>query len=87
MKALSNKVDTCINRLNDWINKLDGTDDRTSQENPVELEQLMTKDSILMESAFECRGELENFYKSLEDMLSALSQSLSLATEADNEMS
>ena len=87
VKVLSNKVDTCINRLNEWINKLDGTDERISQENPEELEQLMTEDSILMESAFECRGELESFCKSLEDMMSALSHSFSLATEADTDMS
>ena len=39
-----------------------------------------------MESAFECRCELESFHKSLADM-SVLSHSLSLATEADTEMS
>ena len=85
LRVLSNKVDTCIKRLNEWVDKLDSTDERMSQEKPDELEQLMAEDSSLMETAFECRGDLENFHKSLEDM-SALSQSVSPVNVADEGM-
>ena len=45
----------------------------------------MEEDSCLMETACECRGDLESFHKSLEDM-SALSQSISPVTVADEGM-
>ena len=85
VKVLSNKAETCIKRLNEWIDKLDIIDERISQENPDDLEQLMSEDSILIELAFDCRGELETFYKSLED-LSNVSHSLSVGAEANYEM-
>ena len=45
----------------------------------------MAEDSSLMETAFECRGDMESFHKSLEDM-SALPQSVSPVTVADEGM-
>ena len=86
VKVLSNKVETCIKRLNEWVDKLDCIDERISKEKPDELEQLMSEDSDLMELAYGCRGELENFHKSLED-LSTMTHSLSAGAEAYTEMS
>ena len=45
----------------------------------------MGEDSILMELAFDRRGELDSFHKSLED-LSNMSHSLCVGAEANNEM-
>ena len=39
VKVLSNKVGTCIKRLYEWVDKLDGTDEIISQEKPDELKQ------------------------------------------------
>ena len=51
VKVLSNKVETCIKRLNEWVDKLDCIDEIISQEKPDELEQLMSEDSNLMEKS------------------------------------
>ena len=61
LKASSHKVETCIEGLNEFTEKLDTTSERISLEDVQDLEQLITADSSLMEKAIDCRSALESF--------------------------
>ena len=88
LKAFSHKVETCIKRLNKFIENLDSTNERMSLENVEDLEQLMTSDSSITGKALGCRGELESFLNSLLDVseLSQIHSSVTVTDERINQM-
>ena len=68
IRAFSHKVATCIKRINEFIGKLDAIHERISQDGMDAHEQLINSDSSVIETALDCRGDLESFHQSLQDM-------------------
>ena len=71
-KVFSKNLKNCVNRLNDFIEKLEQTNERLSvviegQEGKLEVEQLINDDWSYIASVIECRDELADIQESLQD--------------------
>ena len=71
-KVFSKNLKNCVNRLNDFIEKLEQTNERLSvviegQEGKQEVEQLIHDDWSYIASVIECRDELVDIQESLQD--------------------
>ena len=71
-KVFSKNLKNCVNRLNDFIEKLEQTNERLSvviegQEGKQEVEQLINDDWSYIASVIECRDELVDIQESLQD--------------------
>ena len=69
IRAFSHKVTTCIKSIKEFIGKLDSCDERMSLEGMDDHEQLLLSDSLVIETALDCSGDLECFQKTLQEML------------------
>ena len=71
-KLFSKNLKNCVNRLNDFIKKLEQTNERLSvvieeQEGTQEVEQLINDDWSYIASVIKCRVELMDIQESLQD--------------------
>ena len=83
IRAFSHKVNTCIKRINEFIGKLDGVNERMSLEGMGDHEQLILSDSSVIETALDCCGDLECFQQTLYDMLAPPQTSSPLSLPGD----
>lgn len=68
-------VDTCINRINDFVQKLEETNERLStaivgQDGAQEMEAQIRDDWDYVATVMDCRDELVNLQKSFKDQRS-----------------
>ena len=86
-------VDTCIYRINDFVQKLEETSERLSiaiegQDGAQEIEAQINSDWEYVATLIDCRDELVNLHKSLQDQRSPTdnSSSVTVTEERFNQM-
>ncbi|MEW8545650.1 MAG: hypothetical protein AB2693_19180 [Candidatus Thiodiazotropha sp.] len=93
IKSLSKNVSNCVRRLNDYVEKLEQTNERLSvvidgQAEAQAIEQLINNDWSYIATVTDCRDELVDIQQSLRDQkpLSESSSSITVTEDRFNQM-